>query len=134
MIKLQLIVLAICIVETITERYVIALKGSNSFDQNRYHRLNRLEHWWSAIYFVLIVFGLWLMNDRNDWPFLLTAPLIRFMCLTFLLNVLRFPPKPFFYLGKDGIDGMLKSIFRKNAGLIAFIICIISITAINIFL
>ena len=124
----QLLFTLLNLVEAKLESIVIALKDPKL---SNYTELNRQEHTWSAIYYsviVGIVVTLSYITDR--WS--LVPLLLANRRLFFQEGLNYFRGIGFFKLSNNGLDGYMKRLFGKNAGLINTVLCIILIIVFNL--
>lgn len=122
---IQVAVLIICVLEAVTEKYVIAMKSGQTPD---YARNNNMEHYLSAAYFISIMAAFYMLFPH--WQLVVVAACLRWICLGPFLNTLR--GVPFFYLSDRGMDKAMKKVFGHYAGHAAFSLAILIIGIVDI--
>ncbi len=123
LIKIQIALALLCVIESVLEKYVIAMKSETS---PNYSKNNELEHIWSAAYFAAVLLS-FIVLKPSVWPLIFVAPFIRLVFFGNLLNKLR--GKDWFYLSDRGLDKVLKNSIGGNG---LFILCVVVITVFNI--
>jgi hypothetical protein len=108
----------LCIVEAKNETYVINLKDPKL---SNYDDLNNKEHFWSGVYYSVIVFII--AFATGFWMLVPALLLVRRLFFQETLNLMR--KKGLFYLADRGMDGWMKSRFGSKAGLINDLGCLI---------
>lgn len=116
----QFLVVILNIIEAKLEKVIIGLKKPNVND--------KAEHRWSAIYYVFLCFILTLLV--KNW---VLFPLLLINRRIFFQEGLNFfRKKGWFYLADHGMDKIQKNLLGSKAGVIGFIICVLSLIIINI--
>lgn len=98
------------VVEAFHDYYVILNGAGNLQYDRKWHSFDLIFH---------IILASLIAYIAKEWLLIPMAGLIRWTVFQNTLNVLR--GKNFFYLGVNGIDGILSKIFGKAAGLILFL-------------
>lgn len=132
MIKLQICLIILCIVEAWLESYIIKLKDGKL---KEYEFLNKREHQVSALYYMLLL-GSFVAINTSYWPILLSGPFIRRVIFSPALNLIGIDGdrRPIFYVSNSGIEGKLKKLFGEFTGFVIFIISLLIILVVNFFL
>lgn len=118
-----IVLVVLYVVEAFHDYYVILSEAGNlTYD--------RKWHIWDFVFHIIL--ASLIAYVTKEWLYIPIIALIRWTVFQNVLNVLR--RKPFFYLGTNGIDGILSKIFGKAAGVILFLSSLTGLGALIYFL
>lgn len=107
---LLLAFVAMYVTEAFHDYYVILNSNGNAIYDRKWHIADFIFH---------VILASLIGYITKEWLYVPIIALIRWAVFQNGLNILR--GKSFFYLGANGIDGMLSKIFGKAAGVILFL-------------